>query len=906
MSSDCKSVQDHAEVRDATRALAEGLQRTIVGLDSWATDHPPQAQKHHVARSDLQLRDAQMERIREALQWGVSVGFYGESQAGKSNLVSRLAKSLGSKQSKDGGICVRGQAEELPIDFMDAIDPGGGGKESTGVVCRFTTTDVHSDGKVPLGGFPVSFISHAELICSLVDGFQTGVDKEHRPERTWVRQTLDELRRAPRERDGQDANGQPERSLMPQLLEAWSVLTEKYRSELIGQLDVGGDGEDGWDEFVRECVDRGERPKVGTLDQSDLRKLVSMLWGGDSAMGNLWFRLFSDLRKLEQMKHHWVGSQDLCKSERSGFKSLIDVSWLNELAGDGNQVNCAIQGHEGDREAKRALSKAAFVALVRELVLPVPVEADPATASCFDVIDFPGARAADKKKDHQSDEGAGRVLAVQALRRGKLNRLFITGVQHFDSSVLCLATQCGNQSAGEVIRRALKDWLQREGWPECAQRKHSPLARTTNSTGGGEGPPLVLAMTKVDMLAKEPNRLGDTFHEVKETISPVKELPWMDKWSPVGKFQGTYWVYNPLATLGRTPITPLHRLNVRQQFERAFDDSDLLRNYTWNVKANLDALLTESGDAVGLLAERLKGLALSAGDRRIPGLALHLLKQAGDLKGRMDQIHIGKVDGAAVGQANKQAKSHMDAIKGLDVSHAAGLLRCLTMSTKDVRKAWQRAMRTTGAGLAVAKGEVHFEVFFTALCGVFADEFERRSAQKHTLWKQEMERRHKAGFVAEFRQKMLMLPTAPWFKRPLRQRVEPLLRRVNAAQMSKERLANIVAAQWNRCMTWLDEEPPAGGDGCPNRPKLRGEQASNRGIVQHWSSALSRAYDNLVDPEDRKAPWNVDIGKCLDNLVHALATFRDRIGTQQGQHWDMVKSEIEAMLQDARPTGVAP
>jgi len=898
VSSNQDSVQNHDQICDA-RKLAEGLLEIIEHLDAWVLAYQPHTQKHQIGRSDLQLRTAQVERIHEALQWDASVGFYGESQAGKSNLVSRLARSLASVESEDGGLCIRGIGNES-IDFMDQIDPGGSGKESTGVVCRFTTRNIYSDTQVPEGSFPVTFISHAELICSLVDGFQSGVDQEVRPDRTSVRQTLEKLRKAPRERDGVGPNNnQNERPLMPQLLEVWSVLSTNYENELIRELDVAGEGDSGWDEFVRECVDRGERPTVGTSDESDFRRLVSMLWGGDHQMGALWFRLFKDLRKLQQMTHHYVESKDVCKGQGGGGQSLIDIHWLNDFAGDTHEP-CNVGGWEGGRQTHQKLSKASFVALARGLVLPVKV--DGANHGCFDVIDFPGARAPDKQKDLQGNDEAARTHAVQALRRGKLNRLFVTGTAHFDSSVLCLVTQSGNQSAGGVIRKALKVWLERERWFKSEAHRRSPSARPRNAIDGCKGPPMVVAMTKVDLQARQPSRLEDILKEVRETISP-NDFPWMDNWSDSGGFQGIHWVYNPKASVGITPIKPLYSQGVKDQFLKAFDDSELLRRYSKNLKANLDALFAPDGDPAVTLTHELQELVKSAGHRRVPQLALNLLAQASELKGRMKQIFMGDVDPREADHASELAKKHMEAILALDVTHAAGLLRCLTMSTRDVRIAWQRALEMTNSGLDLTRGAVSFDVFFLALSKRFDDEFQRRSEQTHMLWKTEMERRHKAAFVTEFKHRVLMLPKAPWFKRPLRERVEPLLRQVNAAQMSRERLATIVAAQWNRSMTWLGKEPPVGGDGYPNRPKLRGEEASNRSIVQHWSSALSKAYKDLVDPEDRRAPWNVKVGEHLRELDGVLGVFRDAVKKQKGEHWEEVKSELDTLLADALTTG---
>ena len=60
-----------------------------------------------------------------------SVGIFGESQAGKSFLVSTLISD------KNGNSTI--QLGNRKLDFIRDINPQGSGKESTGVVTRFST-----------------------------------------------------------------------------------------------------------------------------------------------------------------------------------------------------------------------------------------------------------------------------------------------------------------------------------------------------------------------------------------------------------------------------------------------------------------------------------------------------------------------------------------------------------------------------------------------------------------------------------------------------------------------------------------------------------------------------------------------------------------------------------------------
>ncbi len=83
-------------------------------------------------------------RYEKAVPKRPSIAIFGQSQVGKSYLVSNLAKT---PEGNSLEVVVPGQNEK--VDFIEKINPPGGGKEATGLVSRFTILQNHETGQQP-------------------------------------------------------------------------------------------------------------------------------------------------------------------------------------------------------------------------------------------------------------------------------------------------------------------------------------------------------------------------------------------------------------------------------------------------------------------------------------------------------------------------------------------------------------------------------------------------------------------------------------------------------------------------------------------------------------------------------------------------------------------------------------
>ncbi len=105
------------DVKPETQKLARDVKNAANALTDWARRHHGTPADQQIRPMDQLLAASGIGRVEEALGWGASVGLYGESQCGKSNLVSRFAMSLGA-DDVDGNLCVadpgNASGEEAP------------------------------------------------------------------------------------------------------------------------------------------------------------------------------------------------------------------------------------------------------------------------------------------------------------------------------------------------------------------------------------------------------------------------------------------------------------------------------------------------------------------------------------------------------------------------------------------------------------------------------------------------------------------------------------------------------------------------------------------------------------------------------------------------------------------------
>jgi hypothetical protein len=802
------------------------------------------------ARLGLQATIADIDRVSSAMRQPASIGIYGESQCGKSNLVSRFGLALGARSTSDGSLLVRDPGVDPSlaawaregtsgIEFAQWLNPINN-DESTGIICRFTG---HGPEPARSGCFVTRLLSHADLACSIALGHdRTVVDRA--PE-VPLREAVDRLRLSPMEpdRDG----------LCAHLLLAWQDLFRAWGGDWRPAPRLTALREAGWPDFLQACFDRGERPRWSPRDGGGpFVRLASQLWSGQKHLTELYATLLESLQGLEHASEVSVPAEAVCRSPDGSLSSLLDVNHLDRVFGPHHGVagvRVDFRSRAGGPRTVR-MPHATIAALVRELVLPLEAE-DPSRPLSVDVLDFPGARALARQHDLEGHDEPYKV-ALDVFRRGKLTRLFSAGVQLQDCTALCLAVSGnGTLEAGPVVTEAIEEWLSREGWPQESGRAMAD-------------PPLVVAVTKSDMLLKTGNSkvFGDRLREIDRRYGG--QHSWMRNWCD-GPFQRVHWVHNPNAR-GRQPLPGKDDDGLLRDLHSYRADPDVCAHLPARADELFKAILEPPRD-VDLLFESLREAL--AGARRNERLLARVMDHASRVAAEAQQLYLGKDEGRRVAQERAAAAADVAYLRegcARGRNSVSVFLKCLRIQAGDVQRACREAFKKAGAEDPHAVGVAKFESVYHQLYLGYCMRLERGMQELESDRGPHEERL--ASLEARFR----MMPTQDWF----RDRVHSSQVRQRFLSRNPDQLVNdpvlaaYVTTAWNRGTVWLDREPAA--TELPRLPPRRREHhASSERILLHWDERLPEVYRQMVDPNRASEQGNPELGTLR-------ARFREVVG----------------------------
>lgn len=866
-----------AGLADAGVAFADGL----VG---WMRQYPDEADKSRLLHvDDILLRKRRLSRVRAALEHRASVGLFGESQCGKSMLVSRFGQALGVATDAEGNLLIRGVPGEesgsnaAGISFTRYLDPAAS-QESTGIACRFTTRELDEIGQ---DRFLLELMSISELLTSLALGWKSSqaeqdVDLELVEE--VLSRTLKMLRREECLEDDPD-------ELMVELLEAWEYLRHEPGSPLSNTklYHLLDNGDAGWDEFVRECVKTGRRPRLSAAGpnggQAPIDQLVALLWPRFDSLTDVWRKLFLARWEFRSSDSVTVHKTDACKQWNEDTlrrQSIIAVEWIRLLDPDPEDSDAMLRaslkvevqgtgGHSGERDG-RFVRIADLVAMTRSIVLPLqPADADARLTAAFDVIDFPGARA-----DEKSNRG------VDAFLRGKLNRLFVGSTNAYDTNVLCLvAAADGNMEAAPVVREAIDAW------------------RASKSHGDQVDKPMVLAITKADKLwegQRDPSqgakaRLERIRGDYVSSASDRKD--WMTEGGPGGReFQRVHWVHNP--DFAGDVFCDEDRARARFG-----EPTELFTKHSSGWRGSLDALLASDGSDITRLLDSVSELAKESARTR--GLSSMLVGQVDGLHACLAEVYKpgGNID--ARERAEADARTHVSALR-MGHKHYA-LANLLQMVSWSPRRLESVIRETLLEATEHAMGVVEFDALYARLLRAYRKEIDREIGQ-NPQW-----------FVglgdetvrAQLQGRVMRLPEWEDFREAVRRAVEPRLQ-VSAQQMNSVAIASGIRMVWSRQMVWLGSPPTPRRDGrdlqAPLEIDLRFDSKATLDILRHWESRLPEVYAGMDGQDQSGQPHNAHLKTLIAPLRETVSATRDHITSVAGgdDYWGGELDRIEGLF----------
>lgn len=487
----------------ASAALALNTQ-LCEALD-WATrsSHPDIANNNRLQK-DLRRSIFQVKRLEKAASSKMCVGVYGASQAGKSYLVSVLARR--------GDTPLTAVLGERNIDFIRHINPEGG-KESTGLVTRFTVDKVNSPS-----GFPIKakLLSELDLIKIFVNSYLNDIlpdeNEDIEAHENHVSDVLGSLENQPH-------------AMSPLSVEDIYDLEEYCTSRSLSNIRFQSlKRVDFWSRAAALLPKLGEDSRV---------RLVELLWEGMPSFTRAYRLLTAELRRLNYPEYLFCAPTALFDEQNSewkrGINSIINVSTLNSLgAPDSRSVEVMT-----DSGSKSSVPIGTLCGLISELVIQLK-EKPHDFFDCTDLLDFPGARSRHaRKKDADSS------IQIDTFLRGKVAYLFDKYSSDLELSAMLLCVGPSNQ---EVVglARLVEDWVERTHGKAPEERDKLPTS-------------LFLVLTKFDQeFSQGAGRTTDGTRWATRLQASLLEpfgahchrTGWVKRWDSRGAFRNTYWLRN--------------------------------------------------------------------------------------------------------------------------------------------------------------------------------------------------------------------------------------------------------------------------------------------------------------------------------------------------------------------------
>lgn len=532
---------------------------------------------------------ANLQKVSESAS---TVGFFGLSQAGKSYLISALAAGGDGK--------LETVLDGTRLDFVDHVNPPGGGKEATGLVTRFTRR-----GHAQAPGFPLQLrlFSEVELVKIFANSFFNDFNFEKTGfsfEGAQAKQAHDAINAMAARRQAAPLPGVTE----DDIVDLWDYLRERY-PWTISSLE--GD-------FLPRLVDLAPY-----LSKEDRASLYAFLWGRIDGFTTLFKQLSLQLAQLDHARVVLAPLKALVEPASSGQgfvqrDSIMNVDMLERLGQSDDVPLTVCLSTETGQQA--SVPRAALAALTAELTFPLANDPVQAIFNSVDLLDFPGYRGRLELESFDDlsaavSKGQRANPISQLFLRGKVAYLFerYTDLQEMNVLVVCTASH--KQSDVADVGPVLSGWINRT-------QGETPERRATRPSG------LIWAITMFDMkiadsLTKDQAMLEMVWENlIKMTmLERFQQYNWMQEWSSDRPFDTTFLVRKP-----RLPVTFLSLENKTEVavapeseaalalMESTFCVSPLVQEHVASPKQAWQAMLTLNDGGIARLSDYLAQVAV--------------------------------------------------------------------------------------------------------------------------------------------------------------------------------------------------------------------------------------------------------------------------------------------------------
>lgn len=441
----------------------------------------------------------------------MTAGFFGLSQAGKSYLISSLAAD------ENGKLLTDFDGEEL--DFVEHLNPEGGGKEATGIVTRFSRQlDLR---RVP--GYPLELKIFSEIEMAKI--FINSFFNDFNQEKFDYQCTQERVNAVLKQVSGKVG------SLETGITEDDVVDLQDYVMDNFGKSTAVLNAN-----YWKRATELAPR-----LKPADRAVLFSVLWGEVEAFGQAYIRFAELFSRLGHAKTVFAPIKAAIKYTDEGKLSKVDsimnvdmIARLDTSRDESIDVRPLLA--EGEVGEVVTITLAELTSITAELVFPLKKEPRVPIVEKIDLLDFPGYRGRMDVKDINSD-----FTLAGAILRGKVAYLFERYTDSQEMNILVMCTPSNAQSEINEIGPVLERWINKT-------QGSDPEVR------GARNPGLLWAITKFDIrlstdLSKSEENLKAAWGSgglLQQTIlERFGTYDWFKNWSVGKPFNNVFLVRKP-------------------------------------------------------------------------------------------------------------------------------------------------------------------------------------------------------------------------------------------------------------------------------------------------------------------------------------------------------------------------
>ncbi len=627
LASDCEEVADLA--RRARAWIEDPDNSDLVGAES-------KSLVQTMRRGGRRAR-----RLARAARTRMSVSVFGPSQAGKSFLVSVLARP------EDGPLVAEFGGGARALDYIREINPEGEG-ESTGLVTRFTM-----DRFPTPEGHPVrlTLLSEADIIRTLVNSFFM---------------------------DGDRSEPSPEPGEIAAHLDAFKARTGAVRPGL-DEDDVHEIGEYFETAFGREAYSSALRPfweEAATiapaLSGPDRAAFLAILWGWHQPFSDLYVRMAAALDALGHPEEVFAGLDALVPREAS----IIDVK---TLGGGADGTPLAVRTASG---APVQLPRSVICGLAAELVLPMQTLPSPIFAET-DLLDFPGARNRFEQDLGKAFAGGGEAMLPELLLRGKVAYLFDRYVQNQEITSMLLCLPDSNMETVD-LPGLVQNWIAKTHGATPDLRAQTDCV-------------LFVVLTKFDKhLGDSAAEGGDeTRFERRMNASLLEKFgrgsdDWVNEWTSGHPFDNCFWLRNPNFYVDGLMEYDEQKRELRIRPEKQSRMAELragclsspaVQRHFADPGAAWDAALNLNDGGVSYLTQALARVCRP--DSKLRQIAAQLDQARADLKQAIDPFHVSDDVEARISEKQEAVARVIDDLEQALARHRFGAVLAALMVDQD-------------------------------------------------------------------------------------------------------------------------------------------------------------------------------------------------------------------------------